>query len=82
VPARFTGQPHAATKGLAPRLASDRPGTERSAAGYKPWARCLVTARHGPLGADGSRQPHLAVYRLRADGLATAVERDGQGSNP
>jgi hypothetical protein len=43
--------------------------------------RYLVTARHGPPGADGSGRHASAVYRLRADDLATAVKRDGQGSN-
>jgi hypothetical protein len=36
VPARFTEQPHAATKGLGPCLASHRPGTGRSVAGRNP----------------------------------------------
>jgi len=41
----------------------------------------LVTVRHGPPGTGGSGRSASAVYRLRADDVATAVKRDGQGSN-
>jgi hypothetical protein len=47
-------------------------------------SRCVtiagrVTGRLAPPARGGL---HLAVYRLRAGDLATAVKRDGQGSNP
>jgi hypothetical protein len=82
VPARFTGQPHAATKGIGPRLASHGPGTERSAAGHKPWLGAWSRRVTGRLAPAARASLHLAVYRLRAGDLATAVKRDGQGSNP
>jgi hypothetical protein len=82
VPARFTEQPHAATKGLGPCLASHRPGTGRSAAGHKPWPGVWSPRATGRLAPTARASLHLAVYRLRAGDLATAVKRDGQGSNP
>src|SRR5215831_18515823 len=68
-PARFTEQPHAAAKGLGPRLASHRPGTGPGAAGHQPragvWSPC-VTGRLAPAARDRDAS---AVYRLRADDL-------------
>ena len=82
MPARSTEQPHAAPRGLGPRLASRRPGTERSAAGHKPWPGVWSPCVTGRLAPTARVSLHLAVYRLRAGDLATAVKRDGQGSNP
>jgi hypothetical protein len=82
VPARFTEQPLAATKGPGLRLASHRPapGVAQQAATPGPVSgRPRVTGRLAPT-ARASLQ--LAVCRLRASDLATAVKRDGQGSNP
>jgi len=66
-----------------PRPMPRQPPARHRAERSRPQApgRCLVTARHGPPGADGSGRHAPAVYRLRADDLATAVKRDGQGSN-
>ena len=82
MPAWFTGQPLAATKGLGPRLASHRPGTGRSAAGRNPWPGVWSPRVTGRLVPTARASLHLAVYRLRAGDLATAARRDGKGSNP
>lgn len=82
MPARLTEQPPAATKGLGPRLASHRPGTGRSEAGRNPWPGVWSPRVTGRLVPTARASLHLVVYRLRAGDLATAVKRDGQGSNP
>ena len=82
MPARFTEQPLAATKGPGLRLASHRPGAGRSVAGRNPWPGVWSPRVTGRLVPTARASLHLVVCRLRAGDLATAVKRDGQGSNP
>jgi hypothetical protein len=69
-------------RALGLRLASHRPGTGRSVAGRNPWPGVWSLRVTGRVAPTARASLHLAVYRLRAGDLATAVKRDGQGSNP
>ena len=76
VPARFTGQPHAATKGLGPRLASHRPGTGRSAAGHNPWPGIWsprVTGRLAPACIWRSAGYARATWQRRPTAMVRAA---------